>query len=96
MNYMKITNINVGLFVLSLLVSLSPVVVQAGFNSQACEDARNKLLAPARNAKIKECKRDSKNEAAWCESFYADYGNATYAGGGKMNKRMYDGIPECK
>jgi hypothetical protein len=80
----------------SLFLIFNPIMGHAAFDSQACEDARNKLLAPARQAKIKECKKDSKNDPAWCESYYADYGNATYAGGGKMNKRKYDDIPECK
>jgi len=90
----KMMNIAVRFFALSI-ITLS-MTSQAAWRSDECEAARNKLLEPLRKAKIKECQSDPKNDAAWCERFYADYGNATSAGGGKMNRRMYDDIPECK
>ena len=61
----------------------------------SCEEAREKLIAPLREAKIKECQSDPKNDPDWCERFYSTYGDATPRPGGGVNPRMFDDIPEC-
>ena len=60
---------------------------------QACEDAREKKLAPERAALIEECvaNRFPRPDRAGCERFYADHGNAT-AGG---RAPLYMDLPEC-
>lgn len=80
--------------VLSLIVALTIWPVSA--EQLSCEQAREKLLAPLREAKIAECKSDPKNDPAWCERYYADYGTATARPGGGVNPRMFDDIPECQ
>ena len=74
----------------------STVVWPVSAKQMSCEDAREKLVAPLREAKIKECKSDPKNDPAWCERYYSDYGNATARPGGGVYPRMFDDIPECK
>jgi hypothetical protein len=62
----------------------------------SCEEAREKLIAPLREAKIKECKSNPKNKPDECERYYSTYGDATARPGGGVNPRMFDDIPECQ
>jgi hypothetical protein len=57
----------------------------------ACEEARERRLAPERERFIEECvAKEQKPDRAACERFYSDYG----AQSGKRAPLYYD-LPEC-
>lgn len=62
---------------------------------QRCEVAREKEIAPLREAEIKQCKQDKRNDPNFCDTFYADYGDAARMPSGVMRPRMFDDLPEC-
>ena len=85
------------IFVRSALFMFIVVTILPAYASQmSCEQAREKLIAPLREAKIKECKSDPKNKPDECERYYSTYGDATARPGGGVNPRMFDDIPECQ
>ena len=59
---------------------------------QACEAAREEILAVERAQLVEECVTDKfpRSDRAGCERFYADHGNAT---GGRAP--LYMDLPEC-
>ncbi|MEM8769965.1 MAG: hypothetical protein AAGE43_21225, partial [Pseudomonadota bacterium] len=58
---------------------------------EACQTAREKILAPERARFVEECVQDrSRRSREECERFYADHGNATAARG-----PLYMDLPEC-
>ncbi len=60
-----------------------------------CEDARERAIAPLRTAAIEECKASRRNDPAFCERFYADFGDAGRTESGAIRPRMFDDLPEC-
>jgi hypothetical protein len=62
---------------------------------QACEAAREVKLKPLREAEIARCKAEGRNDAAYCERYWSDYGNAIRLPNGTMQPRMFDDLPEC-
>lgn len=60
-----------------------------------CDEAREKMIAPLREAEIAKCKQDKKNDPAWCERFNADYGDGGRTASGSIRPRMFDDLPEC-
>jgi hypothetical protein len=60
-----------------------------------CEDARERAIAPLRTVAIEECKATPRNDPAYCERFYADYGEAGRTVSGTIRPRMFDDLPEC-
>ena len=60
-----------------------------------CEDARERAIAPLRAAEIEECKASRRNDPAFCERFYADFGDAGRTASGTIRPRMFDDLPEC-
>jgi len=60
-----------------------------------CEDARENMIAPLRAAEIGKCKQQEDADPAWCERFYADYGNAGKTPSGTFRPRMFHDLPEC-
>ncbi len=62
-----------------------------------CEDAREKKIAPLREAEISKCKEDGgrTTDPAWCERHYADYGNGGKTISGTFRPRMFNDLPEC-
>ncbi len=60
-----------------------------------CEEAREKVIAPLRQAEIAECKQDKRNDPAWCERFNADYGEGGRTVSGSIRPRMFDDLTEC-
>ena len=60
-----------------------------------CEEAREKMIAPLREAEIARCKADKRNDPGFCERFFASYGDATYAADGRYIPRMYSDLPGC-
>ncbi len=62
---------------------------------QKCEAAREAKLKPLREAEIARCKAEKRNDAAECERFWSDYGNAVRMPNGTMQPRMFHDLPEC-
>ena len=62
---------------------------------QRCDVAREKKIAPLREAEIKKCKQDKRNDPAWCERFNADFGEGGRTVSGTIRPRMFDDLPEC-
>jgi len=60
-----------------------------------CEDAREKMIAPLREAEIAKCKQQEDSDPARCERFYADYGNAGKTIYGTIRPPMFHDLPEC-
>ena len=60
-----------------------------------CEGAREARLKPLREAEIAKCKSDERNDPAYCERFWSDYGNAVRLPNGRMQPRLFDDLPEC-
>ena len=62
---------------------------------QQCEQAREAKLKPIRDAEIARCKAEERNDPAFCERYWRDYGNAVRLLNGKMQPRKFDELPEC-
>ena len=62
---------------------------------QRCEAAREAKIAPLRAAAIDDCVNKEKKDRAYCERFYADYGNGGRTAGGATRQRMFNDLPEC-
>lgn len=60
-----------------------------------CDDARERVIAPLREAEIAKCKANRRNDPAWCERFNADFGDGGRTVGGAIRPRMFDNLPEC-
>jgi hypothetical protein len=60
-----------------------------------CEDAREEKIAPLRQAEIANCKEQKGKDPAWCERFYADYGDGGKTAYGGYRPRMFHDLPEC-
>jgi hypothetical protein len=63
--------------------------------SLRCDEAREKMIAPLREAEIAKCKQDKREDPAFCERFNADYGEGGRNINGSMRPRMFDDLPEC-
>jgi hypothetical protein len=61
-----------------------------------CEAARAAHIKPLRDAEIAKCKADGRNDPAYCERYWSDYGNAHRMSNGVMSPRLFDDLPECK
>jgi hypothetical protein len=61
-----------------------------------CEEAREKMIAPLREAAIAECKQDKREDPAFCERFNADFGDGGRTASGYIRPRMFDDIAECQ
>jgi hypothetical protein len=60
-----------------------------------CEAAREKKLAPLREAEIAECIETGTGDQSWCETFWADYGDPVRTKSGFLTPRMFHDLPEC-
>ena len=60
-----------------------------------CEQAREDKLAPLRAAEIARCRADKRNDPAFCERFWRDYGESTRTPDGKFVPRKFHDLPEC-
>jgi hypothetical protein len=60
-----------------------------------CDVAREKVIAPMREAEIASCKEQKRNDPDWCERFNADYGEGGRTVSGSIRPRMFDDLPEC-
>ena len=80
----------------ALFIFIALPVWPVSAEQMTCEQAREKLIAPLREAKINECKSDPEKDPAWCELYYSTYGDAAANPRGKVSARMFDDIPECE
>jgi hypothetical protein len=64
---------------------------------QRCQEAREKQIAPLREAAIEECasRHRSSRTRADCERMYADFGEGGGTVGGGSRPAMFIGLPEC-
>lgn len=62
---------------------------------QRCDDAREKVIAPLREAEIEKCKAQPRVDPEWCERHNADFGEGGRTVTGAMRPRMFDDLPEC-
>jgi len=60
-----------------------------------CEAAREKKIAPLKAAEIEKCIQTGTGDQAWCETFWADYGDASRTRTGVFVPRQFDDLPEC-
>jgi hypothetical protein len=60
-----------------------------------CEDAREEKIAPLKASEIEKCIETGTGDRAWCETFWADYGNAGRTKTGVFIPRQFDDLPEC-
>ncbi len=60
-----------------------------------CEEAREAMIAPLREAEIAKCVQTETGDRAWCETFWADYGDPVRTKAGGLTPRMFHDLPEC-
>jgi len=60
-----------------------------------CETAREKRIAPLRKAEIANCVQTKTGDQAWCETFWADYGDPRRTESGFLVPRLFHDLPEC-
>ena len=60
-----------------------------------CEDAREERIAPFREAEIAKCLQTETGDQAWCETFWADYGDPRRTVSGALIPRLFHDLPEC-
>jgi hypothetical protein len=60
-----------------------------------CEDAREEKIAPLKEAEIATCIQTGTGDQAWCEAFWADYGDGGRTVSGGTFPRLFDDLPEC-
>jgi hypothetical protein len=60
-----------------------------------CEAARDKIIAPLKKAEIEKCIQTETGDQGWCETFWADYGDAQRTRSGVFIPRQFNDIPEC-
>jgi hypothetical protein len=60
-----------------------------------CEAEREARIKPLRDMEIAKCEANSNNDAAYCERYWKDYGNAVRGIKGGMVPRMFDDLPIC-
>jgi hypothetical protein len=58
-----------------------------------CEAEREAKIKPLREMEIAGCKADPHNDAAFCERFWKDYGNAVRSSNGTMVPGMFGELP---
>jgi len=60
-----------------------------------CEAVREEKIAPLRAAEIAKCIETETGDQAWCETFWADYGDPTRTVSGTFTPRLFHDLPEC-
>jgi len=60
-----------------------------------CEDVREERIAPLRQAEITKCVQSETGDQAWCETFWADYGDSQRTASGGLLPRLFHDLPEC-
>ena len=89
------------LFAVAVALLGSPLSVLADKASDVaaleaqCEAEREAKIKPLREMEIAKCKADQHNDAAYCERYWKDYGNARSGINGVMIPRMFGDLPVC-
>ena len=60
-----------------------------------CDEARDAIIAPLREAEIAKCKQDKREDPAFCERFNADFGDGGRTASGSIRPRMFGDLSEC-
>jgi len=60
-----------------------------------CEDVRDAKIAPLKEAEIANCVQTETGDQAWCEVFWADYGDSRRMVSGGFTPRLFHDLPEC-
>lgn len=60
-----------------------------------CQAAREQKLAVVRAEKIAECKASRRNDPAFCERHFRDYGVGGPGPNGQWIPPMFNDLPEC-
>ena len=60
-----------------------------------CEDAREERIAPLREDEIVKCVQTETGDQAWCETFWADYGDPRRTVSGALIPRLFHDLPDC-
>jgi hypothetical protein len=60
-----------------------------------CEDVREERIAPLRDAEIAKCMQTETGDQAWCETFWADYGDSQRTVSGVFIPRLFNDLTEC-
>lgn len=82
-------------FLLALpLVAVADRAADVAALEAKCEREREAKIAPLRAAEIQKCKAQ-RNDADYCEKFWADYGNAVHSSQGAMTPRLFHDLPSC-
>ena len=63
--------------------------------NRLCEEQREERIAPLRKAEITKCIQEERKDPAYCERFFADYGNAGRTVNGTFRPRMFNDLPAC-
>jgi hypothetical protein len=61
-----------------------------------CAQEREARIKPLRDAEIAKCKADEHNDPAYCERFWASYGDAYRRPNGTLAPRLFDDLPICQ
>ena len=61
-----------------------------------CEVVREERIAPLREAEIANCIQTETGDQAWCETFWADYGDSQRTATGGFTARLFHDLPECE
>lgn len=60
-----------------------------------CEAEREAKIAPLRKAEIDRCINEQRKDPAYCNRFYADYGQSGRTIHGTVRPRMFHDLPVC-
>jgi len=60
-----------------------------------CEAAREERIAPLKAAEIANCVQTKTGDQAWCDTFWADYGEPSGTVSGALVPRLFHDLPEC-
>jgi hypothetical protein len=60
-----------------------------------CDEARERMIAPLREAEIETCKQDKREDPAFCEQFNADFGDGGRTVSGWVRPRLFGDLPQC-
>jgi hypothetical protein len=70
-------------------------VIHFGDEPPGESQTRDKKIAPLRKAEIANCIQTETGDQAWCETFWADYGDARRSASGMITPRLFHDLPEC-
>ena len=60
-----------------------------------CDEAREGMISPLREAEIAKCKQNKRDDPERCERFNADFGEGGRTASGSFRPRMFADLPEC-